>query len=39
MNMKKIKAIKYKLVVYEGLLNFTHGFGTDIEEIYIYSKK
>lgn len=37
--MKKIKAIKYKLKVYEGALAWTHGWSKEIEEIFIPDKK
>ncbi len=34
-----MKAIKYKVKVYKSTLNFTHDFGTIIEEIFIPDKK
>ncbi|MBU2565548.1 MAG: hypothetical protein KJ655_04775 [Candidatus Thermoplasmatota archaeon] len=33
-----VKAIKYKLEVFSGVLAWTHGFGGKIEEIYIPSE-
>jgi len=33
-----VKAIKYKLEVFGGVLAWTHGFGREIEEIYIPSE-
>ena len=34
-----MKAIKYKLKIYEGVLAWTHGWSNEIEEIFIPDKK